>query len=309
LHPQAGNTPNALLEAASTARVAAREQTGKFTYVFASSALDVQSREYIELETALHDAVSNNEFELVYQPKLSLKTHKIRSMEALLRWNHPEKGYIPPDEFIRIAESCGLIHDISQLVFNRALAQLNKWHKAGWTDLKLSINISAQQLRQKDMALEILAALRKAQVPAGALELEITETSIIESPESAIVVLNELRSSGVTISMDDFGTGYTSLALLTDLPLDCVKIDRSFISPMTETKRNQSVVESIISMCQSLDLWVVGEGIETAQQLALLEQLGCDEIQGYFISKPLDANAIPEFLKNYDKHGLESKVA
>ena len=309
LHQRSGDTPKALLESASAARVAAREQSGKFTYVFASNALDLQSREYIELETALHEAVATDAFEVVYQPKLCLKSHKIRGMEALLRWNHPEKGYVPPDHFIRIAESCGLIHDISAFVFKHALAQLHIWRDAGWNDLKMSINISALQLRQKNIALEIMAALRKADVPANSLELEITETSIIESPESAIIVLNELRSAGITISMDDFGTGYTSLALLTDLPLDCVKIDRSFISQITETKRNRSIVESIINMSQSLDLWVVGEGIETQEQLAILDHLGCDEIQGYYISKPISADKIPDFLERYDNPDRKTKTA
>jgi len=154
-----------------------------------------------------------------------------------------------------------------------------------------------------------MAALRKADVPANCLELEITETSIIESPESAIEILNELRSSGITISMDDFGTGYTSLALLTDLPLDCVKIDRSFVTQITETKRNQSIVESIINMCQSLDLWVVGEGIETEAQIALLDHLGCNEIQGYYISKPITADEIPEFLDHYENSTNAKKTA
>jgi len=297
------------LESASMARVAARELSGKITYAFASNTLDLQSRKYIELETALHEAVATNAFEIVYQPKLSLKSHKIHGMEALLRWNHPEKGYISPDIFIQIAESCGLIHDISAFVFKHALAQLQVWQEAGWKDLKMSINISALQLRQENIALEILAALRKAGVQANALELEITETSIIESPESAIVVLNELRSAGISISMDDFGTGYTSLALLTDLPLDCVKIDSSFVSQIAETKRNRSIVESMINMFQSLDLWVVGEGIETQEQFAILEHLGCDEIQGYYISKPISPDKIPEFLEHHDKPKNNIKAA
>lgn len=309
LHSQSGNTANSLLESASMARVAARAKPGKFSYVFASNALDLQSREYILLETALHEAVTTDAFEVVYQPKLCLKSHEIRGMEALLRWNHPTKGYIKPDHFIRIAESCGLIHDISAFVFKIALSQLRVWRDTGWNDLKISINISALQLRQKDIALEILAALRKAGVPANALELEITETSIIESPESAIAVLNDLRAAGITISMDDFGTGYTSLALLTQLPLDCVKIDRSFITPITDTKRNRSIVESIINMSQSLDLWVVGEGIETQEQLAILDHLGCDEIQGYYISKPIGADKIPEFLERYDNPSSGKKAA
>ncbi|MEE9335012.1 MAG: EAL domain-containing protein [Granulosicoccaceae bacterium] len=309
LHQKSSDTPEALVESASSARVAAREQSGKFTYVFASNALDKQSREYIELETALHEAVATDAFEIVYQPKLCLKSHTIQGIEALLRWNHPEKGYVPPDHFIRIAESCGLIHDISAFVLKNALLQLHVWRDAGWKDLKMSINISALQLRQKHIALEIMAALRKADVPAGVLELEITETSIIESPTSAIVVLNELRSAGITISMDDFGTGYTSLALLSDLPLDCVKIDRSFISQITISKRSRSIVESIISMSRALDLRVVGEGIETKEQLAVLGHLGCDEIQGYYISKPISADKIPEFLEQYEKPDNDRKTA
>ena len=303
------DSPKTLLESASAARVAAREQSGKFSYVFASNAFDLQSREYIELETALHEAVATDAFEVVYQPKLSLKSHRIEGLEALIRWNHPEKDYISPDHFIPIAESCGLIHDISALVFKNALNQLRVWREAGRNDLILSINISALQLRDANLVLDILAALRKANVPANALELEITETSIIESPESAIILLNELRSSGVTISMDDFGTGYTSLALVTDLPLDSVKIDRSFISQISKTKRNQSVVESIINMSQSLDLKVVGEGIETQEQLAILDHLGCDEIQGYYISKPIGADKVLEFLQQYDEAENKKKAA
>ena len=257
----------------------------------------------------MHEAVATDAFEVVYQPKLSLKSHRIEGLEALIRWNHPEKDYISPDHFIPIAESSGLIHDISAFVFKNALNQLRVWREAGRNDLILSINISALQLRDANLVLDILAALRKANVPANALELEITETSIIESPESAIILLNELRSSGVTISMDDFGTGYTSLALVTDLPLDGVKIDRSFISQISKTKRNQSVVESIINMSQSLDLKVVGEGIETQEQLAILDHLGCDEIQGYYISKPIGADKVLEFLQQYDEAENKKKAA
>jgi len=309
LYPQSGSTAVELLESASLARVEARNQSGKFTYLFASDSLDRQSREYIELETELHDAVASNAFNIVYQPKLSLADRQIHGLEALLRWQHPEKGFISPDRFIQIAESCGLIFDISSFVFNRALSQLRQWYDQGWTNLKLSINISALQLRQDDLALEVLAALKKAQLPASCIELEITETSMIESPDSAFKVLSELRQAGVSISMDDFGTGYTSLALLAELPLDCVKIDRSFILDITKEERNKAIVESIITMSHALHLSVVGEGIEQQDQHDLLQNLGCDEIQGYLISRPLDPEEVPAILSHYNTPSIKRKVA
>ncbi len=300
MYPQNGGNSKKLLEAATAARVLATEVPGKFAHVFANESIDKSSREYIEIESDLHDALKNDEFSVLYQPKLDVKTNSIHSVEALLRWHHPEKGQIPNDKFIAIAESNGFIEDISDIVVQKSLQQLRQWRNEGWTDLRLSINISAMQLRRKELALSILAALKKAQIPTHVIELEITETSIIESTDDACKILNDLRDAGVRIAMDDFGVGHTSMALLADLPLDGVKIDQSFVKDIVTNKRNKTLVEFVIGLAHSLDLKVVAEGVESQGELELLSQLGCDEIQGYLISRAIDGEALSALLRQYN---------
>ncbi len=297
LYPQGGETTTDLLDGANLARMDASRMSDKITHSFASSSLDNASRKYIQIEADLYEAFEAGQFEVYFQPKFELATQRVHSLETLIRWHHPEKGFVPPNEFIPILEANGLIHDLSEFVLSESLKHLNIWQVLGHDDLTLSINISPVQLREPTLVDSIVNALREADLQGSRLEVELTETSVIDSPARARVVLNELREAGIRISMDDFGTGYTSLALLADLPLDAVKIDRSFISAMDTSKRSLAIVESVINMAQALNLWVVAEGVETNDQLATLTGLGCDEIQGYLFARPMCAADVIEFLQ------------
>ncbi len=309
LYPQGGETSADLLDGAISARIEASKLPDKISHSFASTSLDDASRKYIQIEADLYEAFKYGQFEVYFQPKLEIATNQVRSMETLIRWNHPEKGFVSPDEFIPILETNGLIHDLSSFVLSESLKYLNIWQVLGFEDITLSINISPIQLREPTLVDEIVNALKYADLPGSKLEVELTETSVIDSPARARVILNNLREAGVRISMDDFGTGYTSLALLADLPLDAVKIDRSFIWAMDSSKRSCAIVESIITMAQALNLWVIAEGIETEEQLATLSEFGCDEIQGYFFSRPLKATDALEFLKENSSRKTDIKRA
>lgn len=297
LYPDCGETAIELLDAAVSARMEAASQPEKVAYHFASSDMEKMSREYLQLESDLYQAVAEQQFEVHYQPKFDLATRSIGSVEALVRWHHPERGQVSPVDFIQIAETNGLISQIFQQVLDTALRQLQAWDSQGLADLRVSINLSASQLRDPGLVTHVLTALQEAKLEPSRLEIELTETSIVQSPQRARIALGQLHDAGVSISMDDFGTGYTSLALLAELPLDSVKIDRSFIVAMQSSERSRAIVESVISMAHTLRLLVVAEGVETNEQLTALDGLGCNEVQGYLISRPLSAADLSQLLQ------------
>jgi len=297
IYPQSGVTAELLLESAGRVRYEAALSPDKVSHSFAVEHLDEASRSYIRIETDLHDALSNDELALHYQPKFDVVKRRVTGMEALLRWQHPELGFISPTDFIPVAEANGLIDAIFEFVLTSVLEQIQQWQAQGLDGLCISINISPVQLRDPQIATRIVEAVADAGVESGAVEIELTETAVIESRECAVSALDRLRDAGIKVSMDDFGTGYTSLSLLADLPLDTVKIDRSFVVAMEGHDRNRAIVDSVIKMAHALNLRVVGEGIETNEQLATLTAMGCDEIQGYLISKPLPVDQITAFLE------------
>ena len=286
----------ALFAQASEARIEAATKPDKVSHGFASAVLDDEAHDYIRLEADLRDALGADELETWFQPKFDLLERRVTGMEALLRWRHDTRGFVPPDVFVAVAEANGLIGQLSTLVLERTLRQIRVWNAMGFDDLRVSINVSPMQLRAESLVSDTLEALDRAGVSGRQLEIELTETSVLDRPEQARAALEELRAAEVGVSMDDFGTGYTSLALLADLPLDTVKIDRSFVTAMTQSERSRAVVESIISMGHALRLRVVGEGVETNEELEILARLGCDEVQGYLISRPQPAADITEFL-------------
>jgi len=276
-----------LLEQANQACLEASKVPDKFSHRFASKKLDINSRRIIRIEADLIAALKENQFEVYYQPKFDLSTRQISGVEALLRWHHPEHGMVPPAEFIPVAEMHGLIHKISRYVFTESIVSLKQWVGLGFDDLVISVNVSAVQLRDKSLAQRMIEEIEEAGLNPQQFEVELTETAVIDRRDLALQLLEEWREAGLAVSMDDFGTGYTSLALLADLPLDTVKIDRSFVVAMDSSDRSRAIVESIINMAHALSLKVVGEGIETNAQLDALAALGCNEIQGYLISRPL----------------------
>lgn len=244
----------------------------------------------------LQHAVENKELRLHYQPKVDAPSGRLVGMEALVRWQHPEWGMISPAEFIPVAEDTGMIVAIGRWVLREACRQNSAWQKAGLRPIRVAVNLSARQLRSDNLPDEIDEALAEAELPASSLELEITESMVMEDPEQVIGLLDKFRGRGIHLSLDDFGTGHSSLAHLKRFPIDCVKIDRAFIKDMPGNTDDVAIARTIVAMAKALDLKTVAEGVETAEQFELLKTLGCDQLQGYFFSRPLPAD---EFLAYY----------
>ena len=293
-----GQDADSLLNEANEARTTAHSMPEKTSHVFSQRRLQEASIDYIQLESDLYDALDNDDIETWFQPKYDLSTERVVGMEALLRWKHHKRGFVSPEVFVAVAEANGLIDRLTHKVLNAALQQIVVWRAMGFDELKVSVNMSPMQLRAHTLVDETLQQLRSAGVDGCQLEIELTETSVLENLEQARQDLARLRDAGVGISIDDFGTGYTSLSLLAELPLDVVKIDKSFISAIDTGVRPRAVVGSVIGMAHALGLRVVAEGVECMSQMELLRQLGCDEVQGYFVSRPLPAEEITAFLVN-----------
>ncbi len=253
----------------------------------------------LRLAADLQHAVENNELRLQYQPKVDAATGRLLGMEALVRWIHPERGMISPVEFIPVAEDTGLILAIGHWVLREACRQNAEWQQAGLRPLRVAVNLSARQFSSAGLLDEIDAALAESGLPVDTLELEVTESMVMADPNGVIQLLGAIHDRGIHIALDDFGTGHSSLAYLKRFPIDCLKVDRAFIKDTPENTDDVAIAKTIIAMAQALGLSTVAEGVETAQQLELLKSLGCDQIQGYFFSRPLSAD---DFLTYYRAH-------
>ncbi|MBI5593239.1 MAG: EAL domain-containing protein [Deltaproteobacteria bacterium] len=289
--PSGGEDADNLLKNADAAMYQAKAK-GKNNYQFYTDAMNATALELFNLERDLHRALEREEFVLHYQPKLDT-TRRMIGMEALIRWNHKEKGMISPVQFIPLAEDTGLILPIGEWVLRTACLQTNAWQEAGFKSANVAVNLSARQFDQKNLPDIIARALHETALPPRHLELEITESMIMQKPEEAIAVLRKLKNMGIRISMDDFGTGYSSLNYLRQLPVDSLKIDRSFIMNVTIDPGDAAIVKGIIALAHSLKLKVIAEGVETEAQFEFLREVECDEVQGFLFSKPLPAD---EFL-------------
>jgi EAL domain-containing protein (putative c-di-GMP-specific phosphodiesterase class I) len=250
----------------------------------------------LALAKRLHLAVRRNELTLHYQPKVDLRSGKLSGVEALVRWVDPEFGTVSPVEFIPLAEENGLIVPIGEWVLHTACAQLQAWHEEGLPAISVAVNLSSRQFLQTDILAMVRRAIHDTRLPPGFLELELTESVSMGSPEKSSGLMRELKDLGVSLSIDDFGTGYSSLSYLKRLPIDKVKIDRSFVIDMVQSEESLAIVQAIIAMAHRLKLKVVAEGVETEKQLAYLGLNLCDEIQGYFFSRPLIADACRQLL-------------
>ncbi|MDQ1488788.1 MAG: hypothetical protein QOJ23_1302, partial [Actinomycetota bacterium] len=286
LFPQDGADANDIVEGADAAMYRAKER-GRNTFEIFSPALRHEANERLALEAALRRALERDELVLHYQPKVDLRTGRITGAEALVRWNHPERGLLFPDSFIPLAEETGLVGALGEFVIAAACEQLQAWQSAGLPPLTVAVNVSACQVRE-GLAEYVTRALRLADLDGRSLELELTESAALESLEATIHQIDELRALGVTCSIDDFGTGYCGLSYLNRLPIDALKIDRSFITELSGG--SDTIVTAVIALGHSLGLKVIAEGVETADQLAYLAQRGCDEMQGYLFSKPVPAD-------------------
>ena len=274
------------------------KNNGKAQFMFFNKEMHRQAVKIMDLEGDLHKAVINNELELYYQPIVSLKSKAVMRLEALVRWNHPAKGLIPPNEFISQAEQTGLILKIGEYVLNRACDDCKRWQQQGFANVAVAVNCSAMQFRHINFLDLIRGALQKAQLDPRYLEIEITETVAMNNIEFTLNILQKLREINVVVAIDDFGTGYSSLSSLIEFPIDSLKIDRKFVKDLGNSKSSHSLTLAIISLAHSLGLKVVGEGIETVDQLGLLTASQCDEGQGYLFSKPKPYDQIIPVLRD-----------
>jgi diguanylate cyclase (GGDEF)-like protein len=284
--------PEDLLKSADLAMYRAKAD-GRGTYRFFEPQMDASAQARRAMEISLRTADLHKDFEIHYQPLVDLRSGHVTCLESLLRWRHPEKGFIAPTEFIPLAEEIGMIVPLGEWVLHRACAEAKNWPE----NVKVAVNLSPVQFRNGDLARAVQAALEESGLPAKRLELEITETVLLDKSENNIAVLNKIRDFGVTISMDDFGTGYSSLSYLRSFRFDKVKIDRSFIGDLTKDDESLAIVRAITDLGRSFGMTTVAEGVETLEQLRCLEGEGCAQVQGYLLSPPRPAAEIPLIIK------------
>ena len=292
LFPDDDSDVDALLRDAEAALKKAKASGQR--YLFFSQSMTERVAEHLSLETRLHHALDNEEFVLHYQPKVSLATGKLTGAEALIRWNDPRSGLVAPGAFIPILEETGLIHDVGRWAMRKAIADYLRWRDAGLPAVRIAVNVSPLQLRDKNFSVEVAGALAIDAQAAAGLEIEITESVIMEDVKHNIAILRAIRAMGATIAIDDFGTGFSSLSYLSKLPIDTLKIDRAFVVDMTSGPDGLSLVSTIINLAHSMKFKVVAEGVETEEQERLLRLLRCDDMQGYLFGRPVPAEIFEE---------------
>jgi diguanylate cyclase (GGDEF)-like protein/PAS domain S-box-containing protein len=295
-YPHDGLDYESLLRAADAAVYLAK-QSGRNAVALYSPSEDAAATERFVLQNSLPMALARDELVLEYQPVVDLNTGMVRSVEALLRWKHPQLGLISPTRFIDIAEDTGLILPISDWVLNTACAQLRRWQLQGWRDPHVAVNLSSRQFSRQDLPERIATALDEYDLKPHQLRLELTESMVMGDPASAAELINKLHGMGIEVALDDFGTGYSSLAYLKRFRLGCLKVDRSFVSGSLNSQGDQSIIRAVVALGKTLDMKVVAEGVETLEQANFLRQVGCDDAQGYFYSRPARADHVPELLE------------
>ena len=295
VYPEDGLDVATLIQNADTAMYQAKEN-GRQSYQFFEVAMNVRAVERQSIEESLRRAVERNEFVLHYQPKINLRTRAITGAEALIRWTHPTRGAVSPAQFIPIAEDCGLSLPIGDWVLREACTQARAWVDAGLPAVSMAVNVSAMQFQHEEFLKGVFDILKETGFDPHYPEVEVTESALMKRAEVTALVLQILRAGGVKVAIDDFGTGYSSLSYLRKFPLDALKIDQSFVRQITTTPEETTIVSAIISMAQSLNLRIVAEGVETAEELAFLEARECEEAQGYYFSKPVPAEQFAALL-------------
>jgi diguanylate cyclase (GGDEF)-like protein/PAS domain S-box-containing protein len=298
LCPYDGEEAPLLLRNADTAMYHAKER-GKNNFQFYAESMNARSAERLDLQSAMHRAVIAEQFELRYQPIVSIREQRLLGCEVLLRWRHPVKGLIAPNDFVPIAEESGLIVPIGAWVLERACRQFADWLRDGLALERLAVNLSARQFSEGDLAGKVIHALDSARLRSSYLELELTESILMDDIGHSLGQLQDLSAMGVRIAIDDFGTGYSSLSYLKQFPLDCLKIDRSFVRELDD-EADQRIVQAIVALARSFRLEVLAEGVESPAQLAALTRLGCDNAQGFHFSQPLTAAEFEEFCRGWN---------
>ncbi|AZF12286.1 MULTISPECIES: bifunctional diguanylate cyclase/phosphodiesterase [unclassified Pseudomonas] len=301
LFPEDGDSTEKLLQKAEQTMTLAKSRS-RNRYQFYIASVDSEMRRRRELEKDLRDALSRDQFHLVYQPQISYRDLRVVGVEALIRWQHPEHGLVPPDLFIPLAEQNGTIIPIGEWVLDQACRQLREWHDQGFTELRMAVNLSTVQLHHTELPRVVNNLMQIYRLPPRSLELEVTETGLMEDISTAAQHLLSLRRSGALIAIDDFGTGYSSLSYLKSLPLDKIKIDKSFVQDLLDVDDDATIVRAIIQLGKSLGMQVIAEGVETAEQEAYIISEGCHEGQGYYYSKPLPARELAAYLKQSERN-------
>ncbi|OEH46481.1 Cyclic di-GMP phosphodiesterase Gmr [Legionella parisiensis] len=297
IYPKDGDTAGDLLKNADLAMYQAKQRGGN-QYSFYASQLHEYTNECFKLQSELHNAIKNKEFYLLYQPQFNLnKETKLPSVEALIRWNHPERGLLLPMDFIPIAEESGLIIPIGEWIIDEVCRQIKSWHKKGLPYIRVAINITSRQLQQPNFINIVEKILKEHLLDPQYIEFEISENVVI-THRDIVHALNQLKQLGIQIALDDFGTGNSSINYLKQLHIDCLKIDQSFIQNIANSRSDEVIIEAIISMARSFNFKVLAEGVESQKQLDFLKQQNCDEVQGFFFSKPLTSKGLEKFLKH-----------
>jgi len=299
-YPDNGDTVDELLRNADFAMYEAKADGNSGVRSFSQS-MAKQCRERIALERDLHRAIENDQFELFYQPKVDLVQGKVLGVEALLRWNHPDLGFVSPDEFVSVAEEAGFITSIGSWVLNEAISQSARWSTEGLPAMRMAVNISGPQFVLEDFVDGVFGALERYCLDPTQLEIEVQESVVMNNLSKVISTLNTLRDKGISITIDDFGTGYSSLSCLELLPLDCIKIDKVFVDKLIFGDEACSLVNTILTMARTFGLNGVAEGIETREQLQSLLALGCECVQGYYFAKPVPAAKIPLVVETIER--------
>jgi predicted signal transduction protein with EAL and GGDEF domain len=295
LYPEDGEDSHSLLKFADTAMYHAKN-CGKNNAKLYSSSLTMQIMSHVKLEVGLRKALQNNELYLLYQPQVDVPSSQIVGVEALVRWRHPEHGIIPPNDFIPLAEETGLIVPIGEWVLRTACSQAMVWQDTCRRAIRMAVNLSARQFKDENLTQIVLSALGDTGLEPRLLELELTEGTLMDDARATMVMLEQLRGIGVLLSIDDFGTGYSSMSYLKRFDVRALKIDKSFISGLPQDSENAAITRAIIAMAHGLKMIVVAEGVETDEQLLLLEQYGCDLAQGYLLGRPSPQDSITRML-------------
>lgn len=299
-YPEAGDSPENLLRRASRAMFEAKRDPGT-SYRYYDRELHITAGHQLRLEADLRNALRGNELEVYYQPRIDLATEEVRGVECLLRWNHPQRGLVGPDEFIPVAERSGLIVPIGYWVIEQACKRLKDADVLGYPGLVFAVNLSFRQFHDRKMTETIFRIIFNANIDTSLLELELTESAMMHDPEYAQRCLRELNQLGISFALDDFGTGFSSLSNLQHLPISLVKIDKSFVQDLGRSADAEHIIRAIISLAHSLQISVVAEGVETEGQLEFLRQQHCDEIQGYYYARPMPWEHLVEFLSSQGK--------
>jgi EAL domain-containing protein (putative c-di-GMP-specific phosphodiesterase class I) len=295
-YPDDGNNAQTLLKNADIAMYRAKDR-GRNDFQFYSSEMNVHSVERLAMESSLRLALERGEFLLHYQPKVEINSGRMVGMEALIRWRHPKLGLVFPEEFIPLAEETGLIVPIGEWALRAACSQNRAWQQQGLRPLRIAVNLSARQFIHERLLEDVADVLRQTGLAPEFLELELTESTVMQNPEKTVKTLNAFRAMGIHLAIDDFGTGYSSLAYIKQFPIDSLKVDQSFIEDIPGDENDVAITKAIIALAQSLKLKVVAEGVENAEQLRFLREHICDQMQGYYCSKPLPEHEFVEFLR------------